>query len=134
MTHPSPASATRRELRSFGLTVGIAFGALAAFGAWRGRSVAPATFAVIGGALVILALVAPSRLRAVHRGWMAVALAMSRVTTPLLMGVVYFGIVTPLGVAMRLVRRRPARRRGEAATFWVDRPAGERRSDLRRQF
>jgi hypothetical protein len=65
---------------------------------------------------------------------MALAVAISKVTTPVFVGVVYFAIFTPLGLAMRLLGRRPLERARGAATFWADRPEGARRSDLRRQF
>jgi hypothetical protein len=65
---------------------------------------------------------------------MRLALAMSAVTTPVFMGVVYFGVLTPLAVLMRLAGRRPIGVPRAPPTAWVERPASERRSDLRRQF
>jgi saxitoxin biosynthesis operon SxtJ-like protein len=88
----------------------------------------------LGIALVVAGAVAPGRLRPVYGAWMAMALAISKVTTPVLMGIVYFGMLTPIGLVMRLVGRRVLGRPAGAATYWVDRPAAARRSDLRRQF
>lgn len=133
MTTPGgpPAPASRRELRAFGLTVGGAFVALALVGAWRGR-VASATFAAaLGATLVVLGVAAPRRLGGVHRRWMALAHAMSRITTPVFMSIVYFGVLTPLALVLRAVRRRGGRR---PETLWVRRAPDARRSDLRRQF
>ena len=115
---PSGAPPTPRDLRGFALSVG---GALVGLGA-------------LGVALVTAGLVAPARLGRVYGAWMSVALAMSKVTTPLFMTVVYLAVLTPLGLAMRLARRRPLARTRDAASYWVDRPPGARRSDLRRQF
>jgi len=128
------AGPTRPELRSFALSVGGAFLALAALLYWRGRPGAAGALAVLGAALVAAGVIAPGRLGPVYRAWMAFALAISKVTTPLLMGLIYFGVVTPVGLAMRLIGRRVLARRREAPTYWVDRPVGGRRSDLRRQF
>jgi hypothetical protein len=50
------------------------------------------------------------------------------------MGVVYFGVLTPLALAARLAGRRALGVPPGAGTAWVDRPPGARRSDLRRQF
>jgi hypothetical protein len=130
----STTPATRLELRAFGLTVGGAFVVLAAFGVWRGRTAVPTTLAVVGLSLLAAGLLAPARLGRVHGAWMALAHAMSRVTTPLFMSVVYVAVLTPLGLAMRAAGRRPLARKRDAATFWVDRPPAERRSDLHRQF
>ncbi len=130
----STSSPAPRDLRRFALTLGAAFVVLAGVAWWRGRVGTAAVLGALGGALVVSGLLVQGRLGPVYRGWMALALAISRVTTPVFMGLLYFGIFTPLGVAMRLLGRRPLVRRREASTFWVDRPAGARRSDLRRQF
>ena len=124
-----------RELRSFALTVGGALvGAAALLDRRGGATAAAAVVAGLGVALIVAGLIAPARLAPVHRAWMGLALAISRVTTPVLMGVVYFGVLTPIALAMRLVGRRPLARPRGASTYWVDRPASARRSDLRRQF
>ena len=67
----------------------------------------------------------------VYRRWMGLALLLSKVTTPIFMGLVYFVVFTPMGVARRLMGHnglvRPA-----GDSFWV---AKERtRSNLQRQF
>jgi hypothetical protein len=102
--------------------------------AWRGRQSAGGAVAALGALLLVAGAVIPGRLAPVYRTWMALALAISRVTTPILMGIVYFGVLTPIGLVMRLAGRRVLTRPTGAATYWVDRPAAARRSDLRRQF
>jgi hypothetical protein len=123
-----------RELRAFSLAVGSVFALIGALLAWRGRTSIGGIAAGLGALLVLAGAVAPGRLGPVHRAWIALALAISKVTTPLLMGIVYFGVLTPTGLVMRLFGRRVLVRPRSAATYWVDRPAGARRSDLRRQF
>ncbi len=128
------AQPTRRESRSFALSVGAALVALGGLLFWRGRPAAAAIVGALGVTLAVAGLVAAARLGPIYRAWMALALAISRLTTPLFMGVVYFGVVTPIGVAMRLLGRDPLARQRGTPTYWVDRPADARRSDLRRQF
>ena len=123
-----------RELRAFALLVGGALAALGALALRRGHAVPAAAPLALGAALLTAGLLAPRRLGPVHAAWMALALALSRVTTPVLMAVVYYGLFTPIGLVLRAVGRRPLARDRAAPTFWADRPAGARRSDLRRQF
>jgi hypothetical protein len=122
------------EGRRFAFTVGAAFLVLAGLLRWRGAETVPIVFAVLGGALLAAGLVVPSKLGPVQRGWMAMALAISRVTTPILMAVVYYLTVLPIGLFMRAVGRNPLVRAERAGGFWVERPAEGRRSDLERQF
>ncbi len=135
MTGPADAPApTTRELRRFALAVGGAFVVLGAAGAWRGRATAAAAFGVLGGALLVAGLAVPARLGPVYVAWMGLAHAVSRVTTPIFLGVIYFGVFTPFGLVMRIAGRRSLGRPRGAASFWVERPPGARQSDLRRQF
>lgn len=128
------AAPTRRELRAFALLVGGALLALAAVGSWRHRLPIAAACGALGLALGAVGAIAPGRLGGAYRAWMRLALAMSRVTTPVLMAVVYFGVLTPVALLMRLAGRRALGVPRAAASGWVDRAPGARQSDLRRQF
>ncbi|GJG87199.1 hypothetical protein tb265_23800 [Gemmatimonadetes bacterium T265] len=126
--------ATPGELRRFALTMGGAFAALAGAGVWRHRPLLAGVCAPLGVALVGAGLVLPARLRPVYDGWMSLARAISRVTTPIFLGVVYFAVFTPIGLIMRCVGRRPLVPPRGASSYWVARAPGARASDLRRQF
>lgn len=123
------------EGRRFGLTIGAAFLALAGLLAWRGHGSKASVFAIVALALIAAGLVIPTRLGPVYRGWMALAAAMSRVTTPLFMGLVYFAILTPTALVRRLFGCNQLVRPRSARTFWITRePAVQRRTDMHRQF
>jgi hypothetical protein len=129
-----PARLTPAEGRKFGLLVGGAFLLLAAI-LWRGSHGALAWIAgLVGAGLVLGGGLAPSRLGPVYRAWMAVALAISKVTTPIFMGIIYFLVITPAGFLTRVVGHRPLVRRRNADTFWKSRPPGARRGDMNHQF
>jgi hypothetical protein len=132
--HDAPAPPTRRELRQFAYVVGGAFVALAALAWWRGHPGRAGLLAALGGPLALAGLLAPARLGGVYRAWMGLARAMSRVTTPVLMAVIYFGVLLPTALLLRLRGRRPLTPPRPGATAWVERPPGARRGDLRRQF
>ena len=120
------------EGRSFGLTLGGAFLALALVAGWRGKPTVLAALLAVAGALVASAIVAPTSLGPVQRGWMRMALAMSRVTTPLFLGAVYFLVVTPTGLLRRTFGRSPIAGPPAGASGWAPHERG--RSDLQRQF
>jgi len=120
--------------RKFGLTVGIAFLVLAAIALWRGAPRAPVGLAVLGGLLFLAALVVPAYLGPVERVWMGMAKLISRFTTPVFMGIIYFGLFTPMGVLRRRFGRDRLAHRSLSGSLWADRPETARRSDLERQF
>jgi uncharacterized membrane protein len=131
---------SRRALRNFGVVVGGVFVVIATVIAWRrGWSLEglPLVFGVPGGLLVVAGLVVPSGLRRIYLGWMTLAVVMGYVMTRLILSVVFFLLMVPIGLALRLagkdllrLRRKPA---GES--YWLprseDAPLAER---LRRYY
>jgi hypothetical protein len=133
MAEGVPARLTQREGRRFGLQVGPAFLLLGGLLRWRGHELSSGVCWSLGAALILSGLVIPERLGLVYRGWMGLAFAVSRVTNPIIMGAIYFGVITPLGFLLRLFGHRPLVRAG-SSTAWVRRDVGKGRSDLTRQF
>ena len=124
------------EGRRFATTVALALTALAVLALWRGARVPGAVAAALGCVLALAGLIAPGALGPVYRGWLLMALAMSKVTTPILLGLVYFLAFVPTAIVMRLAGRRPLSHGAPPAeSAWISRepPAGPR-SDLTRQF
>jgi hypothetical protein len=124
-----PARLSPAEGRKFALTVGAAFLVLAGLSWWRGHVRPPLVLGSLGLTLSLAGLLVPGRLGPVYRFWMGLARVLSRVTTPIFMGIVYYLVLTPIGLALRAVGRNPLQRRGSG---WVRRD--QVRSDLERQF
>ena len=137
MAHAIPARLsgpyTASAGRKFGLTVGGALATLSLVSRWRGH---PSSFAGLGAlavALILAALVIPTSLRTVERAWMGLAKALSKVTTPVFMGIVYFLILTPIAVLRRTLGGSALVHRRGAQGFWHDRSQTPR-TTLDRQF
>jgi hypothetical protein len=105
----------RKQLRDFGLIVGGIFGAIGLWPlVWRRED--PRLWALaLAIVLVLPALVAPRILAPAHRAWMALGSALAWVNTRILLGAVFYGLMTPMGVVMRLFGHDPMRRRLDPA-------------------
>ena len=134
MARSVPAGLTAAAGRRFAFTVGIAMLVLAGVVTWRGTRSVGWALAGVGASLIAAGVVVPTRLGPVERAWYALAAAISKVTTPIIMGVLYFGILTPAGLVARLIKGNPLVRSRPGASAWVRRPEGARRSNLERQF
>ena len=129
------ARLTAAQGRSFGLAVGGAFLAIAAFVWWRGHLKTAATLGALGGVLVLAGLAIPTHLGPVERAWMAMAVAISKVMTPIVMGAIYFLVILPTGVLRRWFGGDPLAHKPAGETYWKPRPEGKRRTgSLKRQF
>jgi hypothetical protein len=90
-----------------------------------------------GALLLLLGIVAPSRLSSLNRVWLKVGTAIAKVVNPIILALLFFLVVTPMAFFMRIVGKRPLRLAADrtAATYWIEReppPGGA--STMRRQF
>ena len=100
-----------KGLREFGLTTGAAVVVIfGLFFPWILGLEWPAWPWVIAAALWALALVQPLWLRWIYRAWMRFGLLASRVMTPLVLGVVFFGMILPMALVWRLRGKDPMHR------------------------
>ena len=118
--------------RRFAFTLGAALLALAAVSFWRDHVWAPRLLIAAAVLLVIAAVLVPASIGPVRRGWLAFGAVLSRVTTPVLMSIVYFVVLTPTGIIRRTFGRSPLRPRARGESAWA--PRARPRSDLTRQF
>ena len=133
MTISTSTDFTSSDGRRFAFPVGTAFLLLSGVLFWRERELPFQITAGLGIALYLAGAVVPGYLGPVYRGWMRMALAISKVTTPIFMSIVYFLVVTPTGLIMRLLGKKPIVHRQENGSFWQS-TAGRPPGDLRRQF
>jgi len=96
-------AATRKELRQFGLLVGAIFTVI---GLWplvfRGE---PCRLWALGagGLLIVLGTLLPSVLAPIHTGWMWVGHILGWINTRILLGIVFYALVTPIGLVFRFM-------------------------------
>ena len=130
-----PARLTSAAGRRFGLTVGTAFLVFAAIAYWRGHPTASMVLAAPGAALVLAGLALPTHLGPVERAWMKLAHVISKVTTPIVMAVMYLVVLTPVGVLRRRLGGNPLAHSPTSDGYWKARPENARRSaSMQRQF
>ncbi len=89
-----------KQHRQFGLMVG---GIFAAIGVWplvrRGEDIR-LWAVVLGTLLMVPALLIPKSLGPVYRLWMVLGHALGWVNTRIILGAIFFGLITPMGLVM----------------------------------
>jgi hypothetical protein len=115
--------------REFGLIVGGVFVLLGTWWIYREKFPVAAKISLgLGAVLVLLGLILPRALVYPNRAWMKLAEAMAFVMTRVILGVVFFLIVTPIGLVKRMMGWDPLHRRaGSSESYW--RPYSERQRD-----
>jgi len=126
---------SRPVLRRFGLTTGIAFLFLGTLLDFRHRA-AGRPFQGLATLLLISAGFAPDLLRLVYRPWMSLAKFLGVISSTILLTLLFFFVVTPVGWMQRLFGKRPLDlrfRKGEAS-YWQRRSIPAARPDYEKQF
>ncbi len=91
----------------------------------------------VGAGVGLVALALPSLLAPLNRAWMGLALLLQKVTSPIVLGLVFYGTVVPIGFIRRLFGWDPLALSldPEAETYWIDRaPPGPAPESMNRQF
>jgi len=127
-----PTGLTPKEGRKFGLLVGTAFLAVGGLLYWRDKETAPYVLGTLGGLLALAGLLIPARLGPVYRAWMKLAQLLSKVTTPIFMGIMYFVVITPMGVLRRAFAGSPLEAKVSDGSVWVARTGAT--GNMTRQF
>jgi hypothetical protein len=123
--------------RKFAFTVATAFAVLALVSFWRGRELPPILLGSLAAALALAGLAIPSRMGPVESAWMKLAHAISKVTTPIFMGIVYFVVLTPIGLLRRTFGGNPLVHKADHESYWIARATSDdakRRARMERQF
>ena len=94
----------RKGLREFGLvTGGIIAGLFGLFFPWVFERPLPVWPFIVFAVLGLWGLAAPMSLRPVYRVWMKFGLILSRITTPIIMGLVFYVVITPVAILWKII-------------------------------
>lgn len=123
--------------RSFGFTFVVVFAAIAIWQGWAGRIAVAAIFTGLSAVILVVALARPALLNPLNRAWMKFGAVLHAIVNPVVLGAMFFLLITPIGIAMRLFGRDALRRRLDrtAQSYWIKRdPPGPPPDSLPHQF
>jgi hypothetical protein len=115
-------SAAPGSNRSFGLVMGGVFLILSLVKFWTGSVFG---FAWLAAAVLFAgaAVLAPQVLAPLNRVWFRFGLLLHKIVNPVVMGLIFFGAMLPIGLLMRLFGQRPIPLKfdRDAKSYWVPR-------------
>lgn len=122
--------------RSFGTLFVVVFTLVGGF-VWLHGGTAFGWWFALAALTLLVTLAKPDWLTPANRVWMKLAEVLNRIVSPVVLGIMFFGLFAPMGWAMRLAGRDALKRRFErdARTYWIERePPGPDPAGLPNQF
>ncbi|MDH3314189.1 MAG: SxtJ family membrane protein [Gammaproteobacteria bacterium] len=122
--------------RSFGLVFAGVFLLIAAWPLWYGAT--PRWWAAgIAAVFAVVAVMRPALLAGLNRLWIKLGVLLGKVVSPIALGILFYGVVVPIGVVMRLTGKDPLRLKLDsgADSYWIPRkPPGPPPDSMTNQF
>jgi len=116
------ARCTSKELRKFGLTIGIFLALLAGLLFWKEKP-ASVYVAYIAGAFLLPGLLAPMMLKPIFIGWMSFAIVMGFFMTRVILFVLFSLVFAPAGIVLRILGKDILNQKIDRQTdsYWIKR-------------
>jgi len=125
---------SHKQERQFGFLFAAVFTIIAFWPLWPLH--APKIWWLAGaGGWVAAALICPRLLAPLRKAWMAFGHVLGWINSRIILGVVFFVVVTPIGLVMRLFGKDLLRMRTpKTSTYWIQRDKPLDPQSLRNQF
>jgi hypothetical protein len=122
--------------RKFGFFFSLVFVGFAVYARRAALPLAVIGLGAIAVAFAVLAQVNPRKLHALNRIWFELGILIGRVVSPIVLGLIFFTLITPVSVIMRLFGRDALRiKHRQASTYWLKRdPLGPAPDSFKNQF
>jgi len=122
--------------KSFGFTFTVVFALLGGWLWWKKSSWGLPLLGVSAG-FALFATLVPRLLRPLNIAWMYFGALLNLIVSPIIMGLIYFVVFTPVSLFFRITRRDALNRKfdGALSSYWLERkPPGPDGATLPRQF
>ncbi len=121
--------------RRFGALFVVVFSLVAAWAAWRSHALLLTIAIALATTTALLAWFRPTRLAPFNRAWMAFGLLLGRIISPIVLGAMFFLLITPVAMVTRAFGRDALRLKRGASSYWIERtPPGPESDSFRRQY
>lgn len=122
--------------RSFGIVFAVVFLIIAFWPLMSGGAVRWWS-CVVAALFAAIAVAKPALLSGLNRQWLKFGLLLGKIVSPIALGLLFYGVIAPLGLALRLAGKDPLRLKYDrsADTYWIRRePPGPPPDSMTNQF
>ena len=110
----------KKELRQFGITIGIVLSLLGGLFLWYGRDYYTCFF-ILSAVFILLGVTAPIILKPIQKIWMTLAIVIGWVMSRVILIILFYLIITPIGLLAKLFGKDFLNRKFDrtAGSYWI---------------
>ena len=124
----------KKERIKFGIFLVFIFGITIAYNFWKGNELLFKATLIIAILNLILVLINYKLLDIIYYKWIKLGDLMSVITTPIIMGCIYFVVITPIALLLRAFRIFRSNDKAHSDSLWSNRKKEKSISDLRKLY
>jgi len=83
-------------------------------------------------AFLIITIIRPNLLTFLNKLWIKFGLLLGRIISPIFMGLVFFFVVTPIGIFVKILKKDVLGLKRRASSYWITRE--DKVNSMKRQF
>ena len=87
---------------------------------------------VLSSAFLIITIIRPNLLTFINRLWIQFGILLGKIISPLVMGLVFFFVVTPIGILIRMLKKDVLGLKRGAPSYWINRE--DKVQSMKKQF
>jgi hypothetical protein len=122
--------------RKFGIFFTAIFSALAIYFYWKGWSEIAIAVLILAILFSLLTITAPQLLTSLNRLWYQLGLLLGKIVSPIVLGIIFFMMITPISLITRLLGRDELKiKKRYVESYWVNRsPSGPEPESFKNQY
>ena len=92
-------------------------------------------FIVVASFFLLITLIKSDALLPLNKLWMSFGLLLGRIASPLVLGIIFFGLFTPIAILMRIIGRDELRLKlNQKQSYWISRSESIKTESFKNQF
>ena len=87
---------------------------------------------VLSLVFLIITIIRPNLFTFLNRSWIQFGIFLGKIISPIVMGLVFFFVVTPIGILVRILKKDVMGLKRGASSYWIDRK--DKLQSMKKQF
>ena len=89
---------------------------------------------VLSLVFLIITIIRPNLFTFLNRSWIQFGILLGKIISPIVMGLVFFFVVTPIGILVRILKKDVMGLKRGASSYWINREDKDKVQSMKKQF